>query len=51
MKGSYSIVWPPALTVGPNRRFRDALFALQVAGVRRDSVQIQGLEKEDLVPL
>ena len=36
---------PPALRVGPNRRFRDPWFALQVAGFRRAPLQIQGSKK------
>ena len=35
--------------VGPNRSFRDPWFAPQVAGFLRTPVQIQELEKEDLV--
>ena len=41
----------PPLRVGPNRRFRDPWFALQVAGFWRAAVQIQVLEKVDVVPL
>ena len=42
---------PTALKMGPHLGFRDPWFALQVAGFRRAPVNVQGLKKEDLVPL
>jgi len=41
----------PALRAGPNRRFRDPWFALQVAGFRRAPVQIKGIGKGHLIPV
>ena len=38
------------LGVGANRRFRDPWLAPQIDGFRRAAAQIQGPEKEDLVP-
>ena len=41
-------LWWPAPIMGENRRFRHPLFALQLAGFRRASVQIKGIERCDL---